>query len=148
MSGIRPLVWRVGVLVVLFPALLFLPTLHIHPAHEHAHETAGTHRHAAVIHADFFPILAPEHAESRQDHSESGEPLSHSLLQIGFPTILPRSLHSLTLTLEKIPTFFIEIFAFPSLFLFSAWLTVKDHPLPFGRYSVPASSPRAPPFFV
>ena len=148
MSGIRFLVWRVGMLATLLPALLVLPTLHIHPAHEHAHEADGTHRHTAIVHADFFPTLTPEHAEPQHDHSESKEPISHSLSQIGFPTILPRSIPALTLSLEKLPAFFIEILVFPSPFLFSSWITVRDHSPPLWRYAFPLSSPRAPPFLV
>ena len=141
--------WRVGILASLFPALLLLPTLHLHPAYDHAHGTHGAHKHAAVVHADFLPASDLDHAEHQQDHSESGDPSSRSLAQIGFPTVPPRSFILLTPALEKAPVFLsAAALVFSSPFLFPTRIPTRDHSPPIQNHSFPPVSPRSPPLLT
>ena len=136
-------------MAALFPALLLLPTLHLHPAHDHAHGTYGAHQHAAVVHADFFPRADSDHAG--HEKGQSGEddhspvPFSH----ISLPTILPRSFIPLIPVLEKTPIFFsAEGLVLASPFLFPTWISIGTHSPPFRNHSFPIVSPRSPPFLT
>jgi hypothetical protein len=52
---------RVGIAALLLPALLLLPTLHMHPAYGHVHGQDEAHTHSSVLHADFLAVAAHEH---------------------------------------------------------------------------------------
>lgn len=55
-------------MVAFFPALFLLPTLHLHPEHEHTHGADGTHRHGPVVHTDFLPLAAHPHGKHSKGH--------------------------------------------------------------------------------
>ena len=83
--------WRVRVLPFLFPALLLLPTLHLHPALEHRDGTHGVHAHHSVVHTDFFPSSAHDHSEHHEGKSEPDDGSPRFRPQISFPAFLSRS---------------------------------------------------------
>ena|SRR5215510_9808289 len=138
--------WRVGILLLLFPALLLLPALHLHPAYEHAHGAGGAHRHAAVVHVDFLPLSAHDHGEHHKGHSAPGSPSSQPPSQISFPTLPPRSLVLLPPVLKKVAISLpVEAPVVPSPFLFHVWALRRDHAPPVQACAFPPTSPRSPP---
>ncbi len=138
---------RTGMLAVLLPVLLLLPTFHTHSDQRHTHGHNNTHGHPAVIHADFFAISA--HDAHDQSHGLPDENSSQADFRISLFTLLPRSLVLLTPAPEHEP------FAFPTvlpavtpLSLIQLWLHPSDHPPPVQSVSFPAISPRSPPHLV
>lgn len=137
---------RVGILAVLFPALLLLPTLHLHPAYEHTHETDGAHRHLPVVHVDFLPVSAHGHGEHHRGHGVPGDTAAQPLSQISFSTLLPRGLVFLLPALQRVPVSLpAEVPVISSPFSFHTWLLTRDHSPPVQRVSLPLASPRSPP---
>ena len=141
------LAWRTGILACLLPILFLLPTLHLHPAYEHEHGTYGAHRHASVLHADFFPISAHDHGEHHSGHGIPDDTSSFDpYFPIKFSTLLPKSLLLLTPVLEKVS---IPILAkapvTSSPLLFLAWALTRDHGPSVEDIGFPFPSPRSPP---
>lgn len=143
---IRASTWRVGTLAFLFPALLLLPTLHSHPAYEHAHGTHEAHRHVSVVHADFLSFSTHDHDEHHRGHGVPGGPSAEPLFQINFPTLLPRSPVLSPPALEKVffslPT---AVLIVASPFSFYRRLLARDHSPPAQAHHLFPLSPRSPP---
>ena len=138
--------WRAGIFAFLFPVLLLLPALHLHPAYEHAHGAGGAHRHAAVVHVDFLPLSAHDHGEHHKGPDAPGSPISQSPSQISFPTLPPRSFVLSPPALEKVAiSLSVEAPAVFSPFLFHAWALTRDHAPPVQACASPPTSPRSPP---
>ena len=137
---------QVGILAVLFPALLLLPLLHLHPAYEHVHGTDGAHKHLAVVHADFFSVSAHDHGEHNTDHGVPGDPSSHPLSQVSFPTLLPRSLVLSPPALQRILISLpVMVLVLSSPFSSHTWVLTRDHALPIQTFAFSPISPRSPP---
>ena len=144
-----PMSWR-GSFGVLFPALLLLPVLHLHPATMHVHGPSGPHAHAAVVHADFFLSFAPDHSnphgsnDASNDASDDASPYPRA--QIGFSTLLPRHLTlvlpAFTQISGSLPT---TALVLTSPFAPRARLLVRDHALPVRTVVHSPSAPRSPP---
>lgn len=139
--------WDTGIFAILFPALLLLPVLHLHPAYEHAHGRERAHTHSPVIHADFLP--GSEQAHGNHDsghHHRPGDSSAHTLSQIPFSTLLPRSAVASLSVLEwvvlALPT---EIPVLPSPVSFHAGFFLRDHAPPVQNLAFPLASPRSPP---
>jgi len=138
--------WRTGVVGLLFPALLLLPALHLHPAQEHAHGTAGAHTHPPVVHADFLPFSAHEHETHKRGHDVPDNPSSWPLLQISFPTLLPRSLALWLPALEQSPlALSVEAPVLTIPFLLGRRVLARGHLPPVQDIAFPPASPRSPP---
>jgi hypothetical protein len=147
-----PMSWR-GISGVLFPALLLLPVLHLHPATMHVHGPSGPHAHAAVVHADFFLSFAPDHSNPRGSNDASNDASddasSYPRAQIGFSTLLPRHLAlvlpAFTQIFGSLPT------TAPVLtppFAPRARLLARDHAPPVRTVVHSPSAPRSPPRVV
>lgn len=141
-----------SVLAVLLPVFLLLPTLHAHSKHQHIHGYDTSHNHPAVVHADFFSLSAHEHDRHNEDHrgrttqDESSKP---SNLQIRFFTLLPRCFVLFTPLLERVPLAFFPIRAvITSLPLPLSGTPPSDYSPPVQLSSLPAISPRSPPYLV
>ncbi len=138
--------WRAGILFLLLPALLFLPTLHLHLGYTHAHGTEGEHQHKPVVHTDFLPLSAHDHGEDHKEHGAPGSPSSQPPSQISFPTLPSRSLVLLPPVLEKVAISLpVEAPVVPSPFLFHVWALTRDHSPPVQACAFPPTSPRSPP---
>ncbi len=121
--------FRVSILALLFPALLLLPTLHLHPKYEHAHRSDGGHKHPPVVHADFLFVSAHDHGEHQRGHSVPGDTSAQPFSQISLSALLPRSLVLLPPALEGIPVSFLaEAPVVSSAFSFHTWVLTRDHP--------------------
>ncbi len=139
----------VGILALLFPALLLLPTLHLHPEYAYAHRTDGAHKHLPVVHADFLPVPAHDHGEHQRGHNVPGNTSSQPLYQISLSILLPRNPVLLLLILERAPVFFlVEAPIVSSAFSFHTWVLTTDHPLPVQDISLNPKSSRSPPHFA
>ena len=140
---------RTGMLAVLLPVLLLLPTFHTHPDHRHTHGHDSAHGHPTVIHADFFVISAHDHDAHDQGHGVPAENSSQSDFRISLFTLLPRSLVLLTPALEREPLAFLTVLlVITPLSLIQSWVHPSDHPPPVQCGSFPAISPRSPPRLV
>ena len=145
-----PMSWR-GIFGVLFPALLLLPVLHLHPATMHVHGPSGPHAHAAVVHADFFLSFAPDHSNPHRGNDASNDASddtsSYPRAQIGFSTLPPRHL---TLVLPA----FAQIFGslpttapvLTSPIAPRTRLLARDHAPPVRTAVHSPSAPRSPPY--
>jgi hypothetical protein len=144
-----PMSWR-GISGVLFPALLLLPVLHLHPAMMHVHGPGGPHAHAAVVHADFFLSFAPDHSNPRGSNDASNDASddasSYPRAQIGFSTLLPRHLAlvlpAFTQIFGSLPT---TAPVLTSPFAPRARLLARDHAPPVRTVVHSPSAPRSPP---
>jgi len=140
---------RAGVLVMLIPALLLLPVLHLHPASAHAHGTEGAHEHRPVIHADFFPDSAHAHGEHYGGHGVPDDSSTHPLSQIRLFILLPRSPVLLLPALQRVlVSLRADVPVLSSPFSFHTWFIVRDHSPPVQNISFPLASPRSPPRLV
>ncbi len=140
---------RTGMLALLLPVLLLLPTFHAHPDHRHTHGHDSAHSHPAVVHADFFAISAHDHGEHDQGHGVPDENSSQSDFRISLFALLPRSLVLLTPALERVPLAFLS--TLPVITprpVTQSWVHPSDHPPPVQSVSFPAISPRSPPHHV
>ena len=163
---------RTGLLALLCPILLLLPTFHAHPEHRHTHGYDEPHSHPAVVHADFFVVSAYDHNghgdhndhnhhnhhnhhDAPDTHGEYGEhdqghptPDENSSFHTSLFTLLPRSFVLLTPVLERAPFAFLT--ALPIIIpqpLTQSWERThpSDHPASIQSSSFPAISPRSPP---
>lgn len=131
---------------MLFPALLLLPALHLHPISTHAHGTHATHQHAAVAHADFLLPFAHDHSEHQRDHDESDDTSSYPLVQIGFSTLPPRHLTLFLPDFEQTPgSLPAKAPVLSSSFAACAWLLARDHAPPVQTVLLSPFAPRSPP---
>lgn len=134
---------------MLFPALLLLPALHLHPAATHEHGTHAVHQHAAVAHADFLLSLTHNHDEYPGDHDGSDDASAHPPVQIGFLTLPPRHLTLFLPAFEKIPGLApAQAPVLSSSFAAYAWLLARDHAPPVQTIFLSPSAPRSPPRFA
>lgn len=137
---------RAGMLALLFPALLLLPLLHLHPAYEHMHGTDEVHAHLAIVHTDFLLVSGHDHGEHDTDHGVPGDTSSHLLSQISFRTLLPRSLTLSPSALQRIPVPVLVAVLVPSSpFSFQTWVLTRDHAPPIQTFAFSPISPRSPP---
>ena len=140
---------RTGMLAVLLPVLLLLPTFHAHPEQRHTHGHDSTHSHPAVVHADFFALSAHDHNKHDQGHGVPDKNSSPSDFHISLFTLLPRSLVLLLPALEREPLAFLSVLpVLTSRPLTQSWVYPSDHLAPVQSVSFPAISPRSPPHFV
>ena len=141
---------RTGMLAVLLPVLLLLPTFHTHPDHRHTHGHASKHGHPAVIHADFFAISVHDaHDAHDQGHGVPAENSSQADFRISLFTLPPRSLVLLTPAPEREPFAFLTVLPVISPRpVTHLWLHPSDHPPPVQSVSFPAISPRSPPHLI
>lgn len=131
---------------MLFPALLILPVLHLHPAATRGHGAHAVHQHAAVAHADFLLSLTRDHDESHKGHGIRGDTSSQFLPQISFLTVLPRPLVFSLLTLERtLGSLSVAALVLPSPFAFHTWILTRDHAPPVQTFAFSPISPRSPP---
>lgn len=138
--------WRAGMLFLLLPALLLLPTLHLHLGYEHTHGIDGAHRHGPVVHTDFLPLSAHDHGEHHKGHDAPTSPSSQPPSQINFPTLPPRSFLLLSPALEKVAISLpVGVPACLSPFLLYTWALRRDHAPPVQVCAFPPTSPRSPP---
>jgi hypothetical protein len=138
--------WRGGIFALLFPALLLLPTLHLHPAYEHEYRTGGAHKHRSIVHTDFLPSSAYDHGEHHQNHGTPDHASPQPLSQISFPTLLPRSLVFSLLALERVlGSLPVEAPVLSSPFSFHTWILTRDHAPPAQTFAFSPISPRSPP---
>ncbi len=140
---------RTGLLALLLPVLLLLPTFHTHPEQQHAHGHDTTHSHAAIIHADFLAALFHDHDEHGSGHNAPDAHPSGSDSRTSLSTLLPRSFVLLGVALEHLP------FAPPAALPVNprhppsvSGACQPDHPPPIASACFPASSPRSPPCHV
>ena len=141
--------WRAGMLFLLLPALLFLPTLHLHLRYTHAHGTEEAHQHRPVVHTDFLPLSAHEHGEHHQNQGMPGDASPQPLSQISFPTLLPRSLVFLLFPLERVlGSLPVEALILSSSFSVHTWILTRDHAPPVQTFAFSPISPRSPPHLV
>ncbi len=149
MLKLRFWIWRAGLIALLLPVLLLLPTLHLHPAQVHAHGKSGAHRHQAVFHADFLPFSAHEHGEHHTGHGLPEDSSSQPPPQISFPTLLPRGPVILPPALEKTPVSLpVAGSADFSPFSFFTRVLARDHPPPVQDFVFSPAPPRSPPYFL
>jgi hypothetical protein len=140
---------HVGILAFLFPALLLLPTLHLHPAYEHTHERHGAHQHAPVVHADFLPVSVHAHGEHHRGHDVPGDASPAPLSQISFRALLSRSFEPPALTLERVPSALpVQAPISPVAVSSYTWVLPRDHSPPASNLFFPSTSPRSPPLFA
>lgn len=141
--------WRRGILFLLFPVSLLLPSLHLHPAYEHTHGVQGAHRHAPVAHADFFPLSAHDHGEHPRGHDMSDDTPSQPFSQIKFLTLLSRSLVFCPPAVQGIPISLpVAVLAIASPFLLWRRLLTRDHAPPGRDTALSLVSSRSPPRFL
>jgi len=137
------------ILLLLLPTLLLLPALHLHPAHEHTHGMLETHKHAPVMHADFFPFSARDHDEHQDGHNAPDDTSSQPPPQIKFSTLLPRSLVLSPPVLSKIPISLPVALQIVVLsFLLRMRLLTRDHAPPVQDFVFSPAPPRSPPHFA
>ena len=149
---------RTGLLALLCPILLLLPTFHAHPAQRHSHGHDSPHSHPALVHADFFVVSAYDHnrhnehdASDTHGEHDQGHPTpdENSSLHLSLFTLLPRSFVLLTPALERVPL--ASLTTLPVITPQSVtqlWSHQPDRPLPIESSSFPAISPRSPPRFT
>lgn len=138
--------WSRRICAALFPALLLLPALHLHPAATHAHGAHDAHYHAAVTHADFLLLLTHDHGEQQGEQDESDDTSTHPSTQIGFSTLLPRHLTLFPPAFEQILGVLSvkpPVLSLPSTT--HAWLLARDHAPPAQTVLFSPSAPRSPP---
>lgn len=141
--------WRGEIFAVLFPVLLLLPLLHLHPAYEHAHGTDGAHTHQSVVHADFFAVSDHDHGEHHSSPGVPGDTSSSPFSQISFPTLLPRSLvlslPALQRVLISLP---VTVLLLSLPFSFHTWILTRDHAPPLQIFAFSPLAPRSPPYLA
>ncbi|MGE4094756.1 MAG: hypothetical protein AB7G75_28395 [Candidatus Binatia bacterium] len=141
--------WRVKVLPFLLPALLLLPSLHLHPALEHRDGTHGTHTHHAVVHADFFPSSHHDHSERHEGKSEPDDVPPRFRTQISFPALLSRNVAPLAPILERVlDTLALQELLACVLLSSHTQVLARDHAPPVQNRAYPPSAPRSPPLFM
>ena len=140
---------RTGLLALLLPVPLLLPTFHTHPEQHHAHGHESTHRHSAVVHADFLISSSHDHDAHDAAHNAPDEHSSRSDSRIILSALLPRSFGLLGVVLERLPlappTALPANTRQPSSV---SWACQPDHPPPGESACLPAFSPRSPPNHV
>ena len=146
---------RTGMLALLLPVLLLLPTFHTHPEQRHTHGHESTHAHPAVAHTDVFAHSAHghnehnDHDEHDQGHGPPDEHSSQSDFRLNLFTFLPRSFVLLTPALERVPPAFpTPLPALTQRLIPLSWVYLANHPPPVEPGSFPAISPRSPPHHV
>lgn len=142
--------WGRGIFAALFPALLLLPALHLHPAATHEYGTHTAHRHAAVAHIDFLSPPARDHSEHHTDHRDHAVPdETSSSVQIGFSTLPSRHLTLLLSAPESVSeAVLVPTPVLSSQFAVHTWLLARDYALPVQIILLSPSGPRSPPRFV
>jgi hypothetical protein len=141
--------WRVGILASLFPALLLLPSFHLHPALEHRYGAHGPHAHSAVVHTDFFPSSTSEHLAQHEEKSGSEDVPLTLRPQIGLLTLLSRLVALPIPLLERSLDVLAAQEILASLLCSSPlWGRTPEQLPPIQIFVLSRISPRSPPAFI
>ena len=147
MSALRSNLCRLMFLPLLLTASLLLPTLHIHPIHEH--DERGHQHQQTIIHADFLSVAARDYQFAQHENAVLGESEHGNVSQIALSALFGRSADSLLRNVDQsagcIPVD-------PNLIQTRSVLRTgnrkRDHPPPVQDFFLAPNVPRSPPSFV